>query len=258
MPDSPFTTRWIVAIGLALTAPMASATAAPVDSRHMPDEASSPAASYGPRVFRCPIKIERMLPGYYYSCRAHYYLQHHKVRVAISKLKEAARWADKQAQYTLGLLYFNGDIDGVPADRALGLAWLGIAAERNNPDYTHTYAVALSRSSPDELARANRLWRQLDRQYSDKVVGPRAVTLYNRAVKELQAMSLGSEGVVEVHGFTREAANSKHQMDYLDRIAEKTFGGMRGTVTVGTPDQTGAGSTPSTSMPARPPEEPAR
>lgn len=258
MSDLLFAKRWIAAIGMALTTTAALTTAAPVDSHQISADTSSRTASYGRRVFRCPIKIERMLPGYYYSCRGLYYLQHHKVRVAISKLKEAARWADKRAQYALGLIYFNGDVDGVPADRALGLAWLRLAAERQNLNYTQTYAVALSRSSPDEQARANHLWRELSRQYSDKVVGPRAVTLYNRAVKELVAMSLGSEGVVQVQGFMRESANSKHQMDYLDHIAETTFGGMQGVVTVGDPGRSDTKSALPTSIPAHPPEAPAQ
>lgn len=255
MPDSPLTTRWIVAVGLAVTTHMVSATTTAADARQMP-EASSEMASYGPRVFHCPITIEDMLPGYYYSCRARYYLQHHKPTVAILKLKEAARWADKQAQYTLGLIYFNGDVDGVPADRALGLAWLGIAAERKNPGYMRTYAAALGRSTPDELARGNRLWQQLNRQYSDKVVGPRAVTRYNRAVRKLQAMSMGSTRGFKVHAFTEEAANS--ETDNLDRIASLTFSGMQGTVTVGEPDQTDVESTPPTALPARRPAAPAR
>jgi TPR repeat protein len=261
MFDSMHSARWILATSMLLTAPATFATAAQVDNALQPPaDAASDVAQLGPRIYRCPLHVERILPAYYYSCRALYYFQRHKVGVAMAKLKEAARWADKRAQYSLGLIYFNGD-DGIPADHARGLAWLGMAVERKNPEYMRSYAAAMSRSTPDELARAGRLWQQLNLEYSDKVAGARAVNTYNRALKELADMSFGTVGGATRWGYTSEAANSEHVMSELDRMAATVFGGMQGTVTVGKP----AGETEAepaapraAPAPARPPAAPER
>lgn len=49
-------------------------------------------------------------------------------RHAVDMYKVAASWAYKPAEYNLGVMYFKGQ--GVPVNRALGAAWMVLAAER--------------------------------------------------------------------------------------------------------------------------------
>src|SRR5688572_22404790 len=51
-----------------------------------------------------------------------------EVASAIRNFERAARYADKPSQFALGVIHMNGD--GVRRDRALGFAWLDVAAER--------------------------------------------------------------------------------------------------------------------------------
>lgn len=45
-------------------------------------------------------------------------------KFAVDMYRTSATWAYKPAQYNLGVIYFNGE--GVAADHALGMAWLGL------------------------------------------------------------------------------------------------------------------------------------
>ena len=81
--------------------------------------------------------------------------------------KVAASWAYKPAEYNLGVMYFNGH--GVPVDRALGAAWMVLAAERGNKHYAGARDMMVSLLSDPEFARTDELWGQLIPTYGDKV-----------------------------------------------------------------------------------------
>jgi TPR repeat protein len=50
---------------------------------------------------------------------------------ALSKYEAAARWADKFAQFNIGVMHLQGK--GTPFDPARALAWFQLAAERDYP-----------------------------------------------------------------------------------------------------------------------------
>lgn len=76
----------------------------------------------------CLSGLEHMLPGIYYYCVGARDLARGKGARGMGKLKIAADWGSKPAQFTMGVGYYNGDV--VPQNRPLGLAWLGLAACR--------------------------------------------------------------------------------------------------------------------------------
>lgn len=74
-------------------------------------------------------------------------------KAALPLLLKAARYADKPSQAMLAAMYWNGD--GVPQDRALGYAWMDLAADRGYVDL---------------LASREAFWQQLNAQEREQAV----------------------------------------------------------------------------------------
>lgn len=186
-----------LAAGLALTATAAQAADRPVP---LPDQKATVAHSLQP----CPGGLERFLPGDYYFCSAaqNYWSGH--MGLARESLKNAARWASKPAQYALGVMYFNGD--HAEKNRALGLAWLAIAAERHDPAYEPTFISAYQQATPEELAQADAYWKDLKGTYADSVAAPRAERQFDRAYRDVEwAANFG--GSVFIDGVVMPASS---------------------------------------------------
>lgn len=93
-------------------------------------------------------------------------------RHAIDMYKVAASWAYKPAEYNLGVMYFKGQ--GVSVDRALGAAWMVLAAERGDPRYVKARDLMVTVLSKAEFAKTDELWGELKQTYGDKVALRRA------------------------------------------------------------------------------------
>lgn len=93
-------------------------------------------------------------------------------RHAVYMYKVAASWADKAAEYDLGLMYFRGE--GVAVDRPLGAAWMVLAAERGKPLYVHARDLMITSLTDAQFERMNELWSGLSETYGDKVALHRA------------------------------------------------------------------------------------
>lgn len=211
--------------------------------------ASPPAAAppMGKKIYYCHEGLEQFMPGDYYACRAKYYFQRGHYRLGLVDLEESAHWANKNAQYTLGLLYFNGDVPGVPQNRSLGLAWLALSIERKNqPPYQQAYKQAYLRSSPPEIAAAERLYKQLRAEYGDQVAGARAVHRFNREMWPFE-VAAHEGGIQYVSDFTDYPEPAMHVVQALYQRASKDFDGLQGNVTVGALQS--LGDTPASSTP---------
>lgn len=145
----------------------------------------------------CPSSLERFLPGDYYYCDAARDFWSGHDSSARASLKDAAAWANKPAQYALGIMYFNGD--HAEQNRALGLAWLALAAERHSPDYEPAFVDAYGRVSKEELAQANVYWLDLKKTYADAVAAPRAKHRFDRAYNDI-AWAVDFGGSVFIDG----------------------------------------------------------
>ncbi|UPG89528.1 hypothetical protein L2Y96_19340 [Luteibacter aegosomaticola] len=146
---------------------------------------------------QCPSSLERFLPGDYYYCDAARNFWSGRDGAARESLKDAAAWANKPAQYALGIMYFNGD--HAEKNRALGLAWLALAAERHNPNYEPAFVDAYARVSPEELAQANVYWQDLKGKYADKIAAPRAKNRFDRAYNDI-AWAVNFGGSIFIDG----------------------------------------------------------
>jgi hypothetical protein len=96
---------------------------------------------------------------------------------AIYMYKVAASWADKSAEYDLGLVYFRGE--GVPVDRPLGAAWMVLAAERGNSLYVRARNLMVSLLTDAEFERMNELWNGLEKTYGDDGLALRRAKFYS-------------------------------------------------------------------------------
>jgi len=108
---------------------------------------------------------------------------------AVNMYEVSASWAYKPAQYNLGVIYTKGE--GVPEDKPRGLAWLALAAERGDKDYTAARDLAYSRMTDAEYAQANEIWRELKKNYADEVALKRAKQRWVQVRNEATGSHIG-------------------------------------------------------------------
>lgn len=117
-------------------------------------------------------------PGVYFFGLASQAFHKHEYKYAVDMFKVAASWAYKPAQYDLGLMYFKGQ--GVPVNRALGAAWMVLAAERGDPIYIKARDLMVTALTDAQFAETDKLWAQLRKTYGDKVALHRAEAQWER------------------------------------------------------------------------------
>jgi hypothetical protein len=119
-------------------------------------------------------------PGTQFLERGNTFFRQGDYAAAAGYYRLAARWADKLAQFNLGLLHVNGD--GVERDPLLGWAWIELAAERGYPKYQRV-ADRIWAQFDDEHRRVARriLDEQLAPEYGDAVA-------IERTAREMERM----------------------------------------------------------------------
>lgn len=166
-------------------------------------------------------------------------------RSGLEFLELAAGWSNKNAQYTLGLIYYRGQ--HVAADRARGLAWLMLANERHNDEQTELAArLAIRLATAEQYQRAQQLLQEMRKRYGDKVAGVRAWRhVRNRVNSDTSNIMMSKTSCVlesgDVVPWSHGASADPHMLcmpsgqfsKNVARIASKYFKGLRGTVTVG-------------------------
>jgi hypothetical protein len=210
----------------------------PADSVH-PLEAG---AGHRPQPGLCADGLVEILPGDYYFCEAVRSFSEGKPGKTVELLKDAAHWANKKAQYTLGTMYFYGD--NAPLNKPLGLAWLALAAERRTPDYEKGYAQAYLSATPAQRVQGGELWKRMRAEYGDATAGVRAKRKFDRAMSRIQDVDISARGCepaldgciwggVYISGLTAglEAPDVLHRA--LQARGDNYFQGLQGTVSVG-------------------------
>ncbi|MGN6478887.1 MAG: hypothetical protein ACTHLF_01835, partial [Luteibacter sp.] len=188
------TSKSLLFLGACIAAGFASSASAGQKPQPLPDQK---AHDISEALKLCPSSLERFLPGDYYYCDAARDFWSGNDSGARESLKDAAAWANKPAQYALGIMYFNGD--HAQQNRALGLAWLALAAERHNPEFEPAFVDAYKRVSPEEMAQANVYWTELKAKYADKVAAPRAKNRFDRAFNDI-AWAVNFGGSIFIDG----------------------------------------------------------
>lgn len=224
----------------------------------VPPGAAAPApAPDAPKNIDCPDGLEHLLPGIYYYCAGARNLARGHYASGRSLLQVAAAWGSKPAQFTLGVAYFNGDV--AAQDRPLGLAWLGLAAERDDPSYQAVFQSAWRKATPAEHARANVLWKSMRGKYDDAHAAVRARRHYLYLRDQMvTGQAFGARWCVSgltganmergrgdasqqgrdstVVGCANEVAGDV-LVNQVDTYAASLFDGMEGHVTVGSLQQ---------------------
>ena len=194
--------------------------------------ADAQSAAEKPRLVNCPAVMEHYLPGDYYFCVGGHRQADGYAPAALDYFERAAKWGHKRAQYVLGLMHFQGE--GTPINRPLGLAWLALAAERDDRDVDAALAFARRHSRKAERQRAERLLAEMWPTYADEFTVERAATRYERETRDLRR-SLAFGSTVYIAGLGSGTASS--MLRRMDQRADSFFEGARsGTVTVGALD----------------------
>lgn len=111
-------------------------------------------------------------PGTQFLERGNMFFRQGDYDAAVGNFRLAAHWADKLAQFNLGMMYVNGD--GVERDPLRGWAWIKLSAERGYPKN-----VAVAADIWDQFTDEHRkvaleiLESELKPKYGDEVAIPR-------------------------------------------------------------------------------------
>lgn len=141
---------------------------------------------------RCEPVIYRVLPGEFNFCVGRRLWEKGRYPQAIELFELSAAWGSKAAQRMLGIVYFNGE--GVGVDRGLGLAWLSLAAERDDEFSRRLLESALRSSTQAEQKRMQGELAKLRPRYADQVAATRAAIRFKRELRQLQGNPVYGSG----------------------------------------------------------------
>ena len=111
-------------------------------------------------------------PGAYYFMRGVEAFRANDFDHAVKMYETAASWGYKNAQYNLGVMYARGQ--GVPVDLPRAMAWMALAAERNEKQYVEGRELVYASLDKAQWDQANAIWRELKKEYADDVALARA------------------------------------------------------------------------------------
>jgi hypothetical protein len=129
-----------------------------------------------------------------------------RYEVALSELKRAARYADKPAQAMIAGMYWDGV--GVPRDRALGYAWMDIAAERMYHDFVVYREIYWNALSADERRDAIARGQAVLAEYGDDAAKPRLEKVLRREGRSVTGSRVGFVGNLKIVPFTGPLAGT--------------------------------------------------
>lgn len=104
----------------------------------------------------------------------------------------AARWANKEAQFNLALMYFSGI--GTEPDKVRGTAWALLADERGDGRFRKTRIEMMNMLEPAEREQALEQARELKTDYGDLAALERRAEWVRKQKRELTGSRLGTMG----------------------------------------------------------------
>lgn len=145
-------------------------------------------------------------PGYQHHAAGSQAYRAGQYQSAKASFKRAAHWADKLAQFNLGIMNYHGQ--GVEADKARAWAWFQLSAERGYRQMRDMVEVVSRELDESEMQRARTiLEEQLLPQYGDAVAMERAARRMNHQRRRMTGSRTGFIGnltVVDRSGRTRD------------------------------------------------------
>lgn len=129
-------------------------------------------------------------PGQYYYILGAQAFKKHDYSHAVNMYQVAASWAYKPAEFNLGVMYARGQ--GIPVDLPRAMAWMTLAAERNEPSYVKARELVRANLDPDQLAESQTILQQLTPSYGDKVALRRAKRRWGEVRSSMTGSRVGS------------------------------------------------------------------
>lgn len=207
------------------------------------------AQDHPPRCRLLDLYYFQSLPGVVSNCYARRKWEQGHYRAGLERFKRAASWGSKEAQYALGLIYYTGR--HVPVNKPLGLAWLELAAERNDPQKSQVAKSAERLATADEMRQARQLLSHMRERYADEVAAKRAWKHYQHAriyvamakmngvMPDCESLPAGGSPDQNAANFAAEIscwqrkANKRRLEGQRKSLVEQYFEGWAGTVDVG-------------------------
>jgi hypothetical protein len=188
---------------------------------------------------KCAIGEERFLPGDYFYCLATQIYGEQRYAYAQKFFTEAAGWASKPAQYVLGIMALDGDHQ--PVNRPLAIAWLALASERPQSEYTVAYKSAYASATAAERRAAEKLLATMRPTYADATAAVRAEKRYTDGMATLARLNAGErsycmEGLVDASDpqiAPMQCPSMQTTVNAIDKQAASVFDGWSGHVSVG-------------------------
>ncbi|QKK03311.1 MAG: sel1 repeat family protein [Pseudomonadota bacterium] len=116
---------------------------------------------------------------------------------ALMHYLEAARWADKFAQYNVGVMHLRGE--GTEFDPVRAWAWLELSAERDYPQFVETADDLYAMLDEQQRQQARAIYEQeLVPRYGDAVKVPRVQRAMRRELRGATGSRTGSQGFLSM------------------------------------------------------------
>jgi hypothetical protein len=171
-------------------------------------------------------------PGEYYFMVAVHAFRKNDFAFAIQMYEVAASWAFKPAEYNLGVMYSRGQ--GIPVDMARGMAWMALAAERNEKRYVDAREVIYAELTKEQFEQANGIWRELKKTYGDEVALRRARARWAQVKASMTGSRVGSVGNLSVGMPNANMGDPSNQKQQTTGANVHTSAGTAGEITGGT------------------------
>lgn len=152
-----------------------------------------------------PFDVAEHTPGFRLNAEGQQAWDNGRYFDARHKFKRAAYWADKLAQYNLGVIHYRGD--GVDRDPARAWAWFALAAERDYPEFVDTWEAVWLELDEDQRRRAREILAELEPRYADRVAVARTAEHMQQERERITGSRTGFIGnirVIDRSGFSRD------------------------------------------------------
>lgn len=149
-----------------------------------------------PATAKSPFRVAEHTPGYSFAVDAQRSWEHGRYFDARHRFQRAAWWADKFAQYNLGVIHYRGD--GVDRDPGRAWAWFDLAAERDYPAFVEMAEAVWAELDEKARRRATAIRKELEPRYGDEAAVERTAKYMERQRRSVTGSRLGFVGFLQI------------------------------------------------------------
>ncbi|WP_376693265.1 SEL1-like repeat protein [Wenzhouxiangella sp. EGI_FJ10409] len=152
--------------------------------------------AFSPATAESPFRVAEHTPGYSFAVDAQESWEHGRYFDARHRFQRAAWWADKFAQYNLGVIHYRGD--GVDRDPSRAWAWFDLAAERDYGAFVEMADAVWGELDEEARRRAKTIRRELEPRYGDEAAVERTAKYMERQRRSVTGSRVGFVGFLQV------------------------------------------------------------